>query len=85
MTEDDVDGLPRLLKEMTKHISLVDDNDLIDHLRGGVKSIEEFYMSYGGGITDIVNRLVERETYHSYFKIFTAILKYFLLAVQRFC
>jgi hypothetical protein len=69
----------------TEHFSPPNDDDLIDHLRGSVKSIEELYVSHGGGIIDIVNRLAERKTYHSYSKIFTAILKYFLLVVQRYC
>jgi hypothetical protein len=83
--ENDVDGLSRLFKEMTKYIPSVNDNNLINYLKSHVKSIEKFYINYGDNITDIVNRLAERETYYSYFKIFTAILKYFLLAVQKFC
>jgi hypothetical protein len=85
MTDDDMAELPCLLSEMTKHIPSIDDNDLIEHLRGGVKPIEDLHSGHGTGITGIVNRLAEKETYHRYSKTFTAILKYSLLAVQRFC
>ena len=85
VSDADVDGLPGLLGEMTKHIPSVDDDDLIEHLRGGMKPIEDLHLSHSGGITGIINSLSEKETYHRYAKTFVAILKYSLMAVQRFC
>lgn len=85
MTNDDVGGLPRLLGEMTKHIPLVEDDDLIEYLKGGVKPIEDLHSIHGAGIAGLVNRLAEKEMFHGYSKTFTAILKYSLMAVQRFC
>jgi hypothetical protein len=81
----DVGELPGLLAEMTKRIPSVDDDDLIEHLRGGMKPIEDLHLSHSGSITGIVNSLSEKETYHRYAKTFVAILKYSLMAVQRFC
>jgi hypothetical protein len=69
---------------MTKHILLINDDDLIKHLRGVVGPIKNLYVKCSGGITNIINNLVERETYHKFVKTFTAILKYFLLVIQRF-
>jgi hypothetical protein len=85
VSDNDVDGLPGLLAEITKHIPSVDDNDLIEHLRGGVKLIKDLYLSHSGGITGIVNSLFKKETYYRYAKTFIAILKYSLMVVQRFC
>jgi hypothetical protein len=81
MTNIDVDGLPSLFKEITEYILSVDNNDLIKYLENDMKSIEEFYLNYNNSITDIVNNLTEKKTYHKYSKIFIFILKYFLIAV----
>ena len=85
VSDADVDGLPDLLGEMTKHIPSVDDDDLIEHLRGGMKPIEDLHLSHNGCITGIINSLSEKETFHRYAKTIVAILKYFLMVVQRFC
>jgi hypothetical protein len=85
MFDTDVDGLPDLFRKIMKYILSVNDDDLIKHLKGGMKFIEDFYLSHSGGITDIINSLSEKETYYRYAKIFVAILKYSLIAVQRFC
>jgi hypothetical protein len=74
-----------MVEEMTKHIPSIDDDDLIEDLRGVVGPIENHHVKRSGGITGIINSLAERETYHKFAKTFTAILKYSLLAVQRFC
>ncbi len=79
MTDNDINGLPRLLREITKYIPSINDDDLIKHLKGGVKPVKNFYPSHGGNITDIVNKLAEKETYYRYAKIFITILKYSLL------
>lgn len=85
MIDADVEQLTPLLSEITRHIPSVDDSSLIEHLRGGVELIEILRLRYGGGIIVTINSLAERERYHRYAKTFTAILKYSLLAVQRFC
>jgi hypothetical protein len=54
-------------------------------LRSGIKPIENLYLNYNGNITGIINSLSEKETYYRYVKTFVAILKYFLITVQRFC
>jgi hypothetical protein len=77
-------NLLALLPEMTQHISPVDDHDLIEHLRGSLDPIQTLHPSPSGGIADIVNSLAKRERYHRYAKTFTTILKYSLLAVQRY-
>lgn len=69
---------------MTRHIPRIDDDDPIEHLRGGVEPVEDFHPSNGAGITGIVNRLAEKETYHGFHMTFITISKYSLLAVQRF-
>jgi hypothetical protein len=84
MNDEDVSELPHLLSEMTRHIPQIDD-DLIEHLRGGVEPVEDFHPGNGAGITGIVYRLAGKETYHGFSVTFTTILKYSLLAVQRFC
>jgi hypothetical protein len=61
VSDADVGGLPGLLGEMTKHIPSVDDDDLIEHLRGDVKPIEDLHLSHSGGITGIVNSLSEKD------------------------
>jgi hypothetical protein len=85
VTNTDVDRLPLLLGEMTKHIPPVDDDDLIGYLRGWLRPINNLHLSHSGGITDIINSLAKGETYHRFAKTFTTILKYSLLAVQRYC
>lgn len=85
MTDRDVTELPRLLDEMTSNIPSVDDDNLIEHLRGDADPVENLDSGHGAGIIGIVNMLAEKEAYHGYSKTFTAILKYSLLAVQRFC
>lgn len=50
-----------------------------------MKPIEELHLSHSGGITGIVNSLAEKEMYQGYTKTFIPILKYSLIAVQRFC
>ncbi len=85
MIDINVNGLSGLLGEITKHIPLVDDSDLVEHLRDRMKSTEDLHLHHSGGITDIINSLAEKETYHRYAKTFAAILKYSLMAVQRFC
>jgi hypothetical protein len=85
MTDDDVTRLSRLFNKITKHILLIKNNNLIEYLRIDVKLIENFHSIYNTDITDIVNRLAEKKIYYDYFKTFTAILKYFLIAVQKFC
>jgi hypothetical protein len=84
VTNTDANRLPRLLREMTKHIPPVDDDDLIGHLMGWLGPTDNLHLSRSGGITNIVNRLAQRETYHRFAKTFTTILKYSLLAVQRY-
>jgi hypothetical protein len=59
---------------MTKHIPSVDDDNLIEHLRVGMKPIEDLHLSHSGGITGIINSLSEKEIYHRYAKTFVAIL-----------
>ncbi|MCJ1249923.1 hypothetical protein MMC30_007149 [Trapelia coarctata] len=81
VSDADVDGLPGLLEEMTKHIPSVNNDDLIKHLRGGMKPNEDLHLSHSGGITGIVNSLSKKETYHRYAKTVIAILKYSLMAV----
>jgi len=54
MTDDDVAGLPRLLGEMTKHIPSIEDHDLIEHLRGGVKPTKDLHSGHGAGITRVL-------------------------------
>jgi hypothetical protein len=76
-----VSGLSNLFGEMMEHILLIDDNNLIEYLKNDMKSIEKFNLNYSDGITDIVNNLTEKETYHRYVKTFISILKYFLIAV----
>jgi hypothetical protein len=70
---------------MTKHIPSLDDGDLIEYLRGPKKPIEDLRLSHTGGITAMINSLAAKETYHGYTKTVIAILKYSLMAVQRFC
>jgi hypothetical protein len=70
VSDADMDGLPDLLSLMTKHTPPVDDDDLIEHLRGGVEPIEDLPPSHSGGITGIVNSLLEKETYDRYSKTF---------------
>ena len=84
VTDEDVAELPHLLSEMTKHIPPIDEDDLIDHLRGSAKPVEDLESGHGAGIIGIVNRLAEKETYHGFSKTVTTILKYSLLAVQKF-
>jgi hypothetical protein len=81
MTDADVDELPGLLREITKHILLINDDDLIEHLKGDMKPIEDLYLNHSGGITGIVNSLAEKETYYRYAKTFISILKYSLMAI----
>jgi hypothetical protein len=69
VTDTDIDRLPLLLREMTKHIPPVDDGDLIEHLRSWLKPIDNLRLSHGGSIVDIVNSLARRETYHRYAKM----------------
>jgi hypothetical protein len=44
VTNADVDRLPPMVEEMTKHISSIDDDDLIEHLRGVVEPIENLHV-----------------------------------------
>jgi hypothetical protein len=64
MFDIDVDGLPGLLGEITKYILSVNNNNLIEHLRGGMKPIENLYLNYSGGITSIINSLSKKEIYY---------------------
>jgi hypothetical protein len=54
VNDEDVSELPCLLSEMTRHIPRIDDDDPIEHLRGGVEPVEDFHPSNGAGITGIV-------------------------------
>ena len=65
MNDEDVSELSCLLSEMTRHIPRIDDDDLIEHLRGGVEPVEDFHPGNGAGITGILNRLAEKETFLS--------------------
>jgi hypothetical protein len=64
VTNADVARLAPMVEEMTKHIPSIDDDDLIEHLRGVVGPIENLHVKCSGGITGIINSLAERETYH---------------------
>jgi hypothetical protein len=85
VTHADINRLSGLLREMIKHIPSLDDGDLIEYLRGPMKPIKDLCLSHTGGIIAMINSLATKETYHRYIKTIIAILKYSLMAIQRFC
>jgi len=54
-------------------------------MRGHMNPMEDLCLSHTGGITAMINSLAAKETYHRYSKTIIAILKYSLMAIQRFC
>ena len=85
ISDADVDVLPGLLGKITKYILSINNDEPVKYLRGGVKLTKDLYLSYSDGITGIVNSLSKKKTYYRHAKTFIAILKYSLIAIQRFC
>jgi hypothetical protein len=47
---------------VTEHIPSVDSNDLIEPLRGSIKSLEELHLSHSGDVAGIVKSVAEKES-----------------------